>query len=87
MTPEQALKLSDVGFVWDAQAYKRKKSAMDHNDDSEDDNEDEDDDESHHQTPTGNKAVGTRGAKQHSRDVDSSDEDGDVTRRLYNMYC
>ena len=37
MTTEQALKLNDIGFVWDAQAYKRKKAAGDRNDDSDGD--------------------------------------------------
>lgn len=39
MTTEQALKLNDIGFVWDAQAYKRKKAAVDKNDDSDGDYE------------------------------------------------
>ena len=39
MTTEQALKLNDIGFVWDARAYKRKKAAVDKNDDSDGDYE------------------------------------------------
>ena len=95
MTTEQALKLNDIGFVWDAQAYKRKKAAVDKNDDSDGEYEEDGEEEGtvrHAALPAvattpNSKILDLREGRKQGHDGESSDDDVvEAPPRFYDTY-